>query len=357
MIPKEFYNNGLFCSEIESYMTDDSNLFYGLALQLFDKEKIKEDILDIKPNVANLDFDSFDVFTKDHCYTVNVSFDDKNFFLNNEAEFLKNNTHDILPEYVGSGIHKIGENLSYLIFKSDKGFSIHDVGVSFVFLSRFRFIECLQFLKPFNSNVSFLDYSKFIFKHFDISYSIPEIAETSIYKVHKKQDIEKITKPIKDYFYSSLDLDVFKGDDFCHGNLNIDNISTNGDLFKFNDFHCSFSGNRFLDLCFMSLNFSYDNYMFTCFIRDYCEINNLDYEKSKPIFRSCLLAACCVFMYKKINELLIEQCLFENKREDKITSILYSFDKAQWCFKRLPFYDSIRKNFEKIYQSPTMILD
>lgn len=357
MIPKEFYNNGLFCSEIESYMTDDSNLFYSLASQLFDKEKIEEDILDIKPNTANLDFDSFDVFTKSYCYTVNVSFDDENFFLNSESNFLKNNTHDILPEYVGSGTYKLGEKISYLIFKSDRGTAIHDVGISFVFLSRFRFLECLQILKPFKSELSFADYSDFIFKHFDISASIPEIAETSIYKVHKKEQIQKITDPIKDYFYSSLDFDCFKGDDFCHGNLNIDNISTNGTLFKFHDFHCGFTGNGFLDLCFMSLNFSYDNYMFTCLMRDYCEINNLDYNESKPIFRSCLLAASCVFIYKKLNELLIEQCLFENKREEKITSILYCFDKAQWCFKRLPFYDSIRENFEDIYQSPSRILD
>jgi hypothetical protein len=357
MIPKEFYNNGLFCSEIEGKITDESNLFYGVALKLFEKEKIEDDILDIRPNIHNLDFDSFDILTKNSCYTANVSFDDESFLLNNESEFLKNNSHDMLPEYVGCGKLKVGENLGYLIFKSDKGVSLYDVGSSFVFLSRFRFLQCLNILKTFKSNISFVDHADFIFKHFDIASSIPQIAESSIYKIHKKDQIQKITEPIREYFYSSLDLNILNGDDFCHGNLNIDNISTNGDLFKFHDFHCGFSGNGFLDLCFMSLNFSYDNYMFTCLIKDYCEINGLDYNNSKPIFRSCLLAASCVFMYKRFNELIIEQCLFENKREDKVTSILYSLDNAQWCFKRLPFYESIKRDFQKIYQSPSMILD
>ena len=356
MIPQGFYKNGAFISEFEDRITDSSNLYYQVAEDLFVKDGIKEKILDITPNSVNLDFDSFNVKTKENLYLVKLSFDEDSFFLKNESEFLKNNKHPMLPKYVSSCVFKMGENLRYLIYEYDVGLDLADVGRCFVYEKRINLLNCLKILRDFKSHISFSDYSEFIFDHFDISKSLPDIVDSNIYPVHQKEKIENIFSKIKEYFYSSLDLNSLNGDGFCNGNLNEGNITTNGHIFKFNDFHCSFKGNPFLDVCFMSLNLSYNQLMFNNLMKDFCEVNELSYEESKDNLRDCLSAACCILLYKKLAEFLVEQCVYENSREDKVVSILFLFDNAQWCFKKLPFYESIKEDFKEIYESPTRIL-
>lgn len=356
MIPQGFYKNGVFVSEMEDEISNDSNPFYHLACSLLEKEGINEGIIEIKPTSANLDFDSFRVKTEKDTYFINVSYDEESFLLKGESYFLENNTHPMLPIYVGSGLHRLGENLYYLIYKDNVGMPLHDVGVSFAYLGRWNMLGCLKVLNSFKINRSFVDYANFIFKHFDLNDAIPEVTSSHIYPIHKQEDINKVTEPIKEYFYSSLDLSIVNKDSFCHGDLNFNNISTNGFLFKFHNFNSSFMGHPFLDICFMSLNLCFDNYMLNNYMKSFCSVNDLDYEKSKPTFRYCLDIASCVFLYKKFNEFLVEQCVYENKREEKIISTLRCFDNAQWCFKRLPFYESIKKEFTKIYESPSKII-
>jgi hypothetical protein len=356
VIDKEYFNNGLFLSELEGLTSDNNNLYFEVSDQLFKKDKINEKVLNITPADSNLDFDSFLVETDNKTYCIKLSFDKDNFLLKNESNLLKNNKSTMLPKYVSSGIHKIGEDILYLIHEVDRGVSLEDVGSSFIYEKRWMFLQCCSLMMNFKSETSFIDYADFVFKHFDLPNTIPEISEKYIYPAHSKESVDLILKTIREYFYSSFDFSVFECDAFCHGDLNLKNISTNGNLFKAEDFNFCFRGNPFLDVSFTCLNFNFNKLMFNNMIKTFCDMHDLNYDASKPFFRSCLKAACCIFMYRKFSEFLVEQCVYENKRQHKMVELLQCFTNLEWCFESMPFYKDIQKEFKKICRSPTKIL-
>jgi uncharacterized protein YpiB (UPF0302 family) len=356
MVPKNFYENALFFSTFESSISDKDNLYFHVTQEIFSEANIEEDVESIQPKSCSYDFDSFLVKTKKNVFLMKISFDDQNFFINNESEFLKNNKHFMLPEYVSSGSIRIGENIKYLIYRYDVGVFLDDIGRLFLHKNKYTFLSCLRMLERRKTNTSFFEYSDFILENYDLD-SMKDISKQSIYPVYKEEKIKRITEPIKEHLKLLYDSPFLKEKSFCHGNLNINNITTNGTLFKFFDFESCFMGNKFLDPCFLSLNLSFNSLMFNEFMKMFCEVNGIDYNLSKEEFRHCLSIASCIFLYKKLTELLIEQCVYENQREDVVVSIIHSLDSSKWCFERLPFYEDIKKDFSEIYESPTRILD
>ena len=45
MIPKEYFNNGLFLGELEGITSDSNDLYFQVAEELFSKDSIEEKIL------------------------------------------------------------------------------------------------------------------------------------------------------------------------------------------------------------------------------------------------------------------------------------------------------------------------
>ena len=351
MLNKEFYKNNAFFSEFEPVIKDKDHLFFLICIEIFKKAGIDLNISSIRPYDNGINHDSFLIKTENKKQLMlKISFESDNQFLINESEFLKNNKEKgLIPELLGCGVVKVGDDIRFLIHEHDVGLEIYDLGLSFAVSNSRALFGCLSFIGSSSSSWSINDYAENIFSNLT-SIRDSEVVRDKIASVYPKETLDILIEPIKKDFYSLVKSPIFKSDFFCHGNINPSNTTSAKSLFKFFDFSRCFMGNRFFDLCFFALNFKLDRVYFNRVAKEYCLFYSLDYEKEKNEIRECLKVASSLFLYDLITNLIIEQCLYLNSRQDKVVLLMSNYECSKWAFEQLPCFKSLSNKINNIYE-------
>lgn len=350
MLPKDYYKDSAFFFEFESSINDPESVLFLVAQEIFSKTNKDYKIKCINPILNGLDYDFFIIECESFVLGLKISFDVENRFLINESEILSSNTSDLLPKYIDSGTLKIGDDIRYLLYEVDQCYDISDLGRNFVYENSRVLIGCLYLLDGCKSKINFSEYADLVFEQLNVD-SFSEKSQHSIFLIQDQKKIKNIHLNLKKSLESLTNTDLLNENSFCCGNLDIYNLTSNGSLFKFTDVSCGFNGSRMLDVCFLCLNLCFNERDFNHLIKEYGLFYDLEYNQTKEDFRYCLNAACSVFLCKLLFEFLIEQCIYNSKRQDKVALILKKLDSCEWAAKHLDCYNDIQEDMISIFGS------
>lgn len=350
MIDKKLKNRPFF-SEFESPITEKNHIYYKVASKVFEKNGLDKDIESVTPLKTCFDYDSFLVNCKTGDYILKISLDDKNKALLSESLFYKNNKDVTLCHLVDSGVMKVGDNISFLLVKHDLGFDLFDLGASYILDNSGGFFVTFINQKKFVANQTVEDYVEQMINEL----SFENLSEASKSNIKVYQDLEvlyKIFHEIKSNLIELKSKDIFRSCDFCHGNLDFDSLTSLDGLFKFCNYENSFYGNQFIDLSIMCLNLGYQERDFNRICRQYCKILGLDYESKKGEIRECLNFSYIIHLCRLVYNFIIEQCIYKNSREDRITHLVRNFFDTYWCLKKSEVALWTKDYLENIFNVP-----
>lgn len=332
MIDKKFKNRPFF-SEFESPITEKNHIYYKISSKIFERNGLEKDIEYVTPLKTCFDYDSFIVCCKQKDYILKISLDNKNKAILSESLFYKNNKDVSLCSLVDAGTIKIGDEISFLLVSHDLGYDLYDMGASYVLDNLGGFLVTFMNQKNFVTNMGVEEYISNIIDDINIE----DLSEGSKSSIKAYQDLEPLYRVFEELRSSLNKLKskkVFKSYDFCHGNLDLDNLTSLNGLFKFCNYENSFYGNQAIDLSIMCLNLGYQERDFNYICRQFYKILNLDYESNKKEVRECLELAYNIHLFKLAYNFIIEQCIYKNSREDRITYLVRNFFETSWCFRK-----------------------
>ena len=322
--------NRPFFSEFESPITEKHHIYYKISSKIFERNNIDKDIKYVLPLKTCFDYDSFVVSCEEKDYILKISLDATNNAIVSESLFYRNNKDLSICSLVDCGVIKIGDEISFLLVENDLGFDLYDLGASYVLDNLFGFFVTFMNQRKFVSDQSVEDYIDKLINEVDIN----KLSESSKSDIKVYQDLDHLCRVLDDITSNLLKLkskELFKSYDFCHGGLDFDNLTSLDGLFKFCNYENSFYGNQIIDLSIMNLNIGYQERDFNYVCRQYCKINGLDYEAKKTEIRECLELSCNIHLCKLIYSFVIEQCVYKNSREDRITYLVRNFFETSWC--------------------------
>jgi hypothetical protein len=314
--------------------------------------KICEDSNLAKPSIiefvtSTIDFDLYKIRSNSLNYIIKYSLDEFNSSLKYEFEIISSIDKTITYQPINYNKFKFGDFIHYSIYLDQKFESIKDFGIGIFVENIDLFIE--NYFSLQNKIEPELKHKDNI-ENFINQHSISFFDEDVVESINNHLDIE-ILKEIIDSIHSEIFLlfnsNYFDKNEFCHGDLNANNIFYCYKNFKFFNLFNAFSGNMYCDLASLvinlSLNKNIEKKMFNLFVKnkttELIADEWIEYRKcfdlvSRKIFLELL------FVYLK------EVYLFSSKRPSKLFEIIEIFSQNKINFLKIPI---VNKNFELIY--------
>lgn len=343
--------NKAFFSEFEKPITEEGHVYYKISSRIFKKNNLSNEIVSVEPLGGSGNYDTFKITGKSNDFILKISLDDQDPLLLNECLFYKNNKDDTLCSLIDSGVIKVGDNVMFLLLEDNLGYNLHETGKNFIIdnvenLSHNMLNQC-----KFIATNTFCDYIESIK---DLN-SLDNLGEQTILSIKNYQDVENLDLMIKEV-NDILDSCKLKESsycfDFCHGNLNAENLTSLNGLYKFCDFDHCFYGNQFIDIGILCFNLGYKEVDFNHIVRSHCKASGFDYELKKEEARDCLDSAFYIFFSRLIFEFIIEQCIYRNAREENIISLTQRFDESLWFFEKSKFSQGFKNTLKSIFDEP-----
>ena len=242
---------------------------------------------------------------------------------------------------------KFGDYINYSIYLNEKNESVKDFGLNSITSNLDIFMDSyFNLQKPTKPEIKHKEaMSKFIEKH-----SLSFFDKDSIEMISLRYDINKIRQIIEiihSEIFKIFQSDIFKKNEFCHGNLNQFNILYCFDYFKFINLCDSFMGNSYFDLAnlviYCGFNKNTEKKIFDIFLKNK-KINSVAEEWME--YRQCFDLVLRKIFLQILFNFLKETYLFESKRPLKFLDVIDIFSKNQNNFLKIPI---IHQNFEFLY--------
>lgn len=314
--------------------------------------KICEDAKLEKPSTvqfvtSDINFDLYKICINNLNYIIKYSLDEFNTSLKKEFDITKNINKLIRFEPIIYNTFKYGDFIHYSIYLDENFESIKDFGIGILSEKKHLFIENYFLLQnSVNIETNYKDnILQFINEH-----SINFFDKDTLESIEKSLDIEKlkeIISSIHSEIFLLLNSKVFNKKEFCHGDLNYNNIFYCYKSFKFFNLSNAFTGNMYCDLANFvitnCLNKELEKKFFNLFVQ---------YKKTQLIaeewieYRKCYDLICRKILLELLFLFLKEIYLFSSRRPIKLLQIIEIFSHNENNFLKIPI---INKNYEFIY--------
>ena len=343
---------------ISSLFTDKAYSFQDLGDHKEDNNFASIVLKKLRPNLkfsdvqmqgVHDDYDLFSLFDdKKQKYNLKISLDDSEGILKKESTALKNTKCSNIPVFIDYAKVKVGEEVTCLLTKVEDGENIRDFGRSVIFRDIDKFISCycnvFKDSKPVRrsyNSVLALSLENMCFNKFLPDDSLNAFKNYTDYELclefltELKKELIDHKKQVKEHLH-----------DKCHGNLCLEAISYNYNIFYFDLLHNVSMGNKYVDLIDIMLGLGLKKEDDNRFLNLFCDKlqvphNNEIYEKFYQLQ-----------IRKKLAELIIsyikEVYLYDSYRYQKIFFIADTFSQ---CYKRFCSIDIFKKNREFIMKT------
>jgi hypothetical protein len=346
-----------------------SNLFLNKAYILPLKNGAEESELELvgillksltpSINATNIKFvstnDDYDIYRYTHenyDFCIKISLDPDCKKINHESLNIQKINPLIRPQYIKDGTIKIGDNLRYIITSFENAESLKSLGRSQLTENFESF--CNSYLLMQNSEsipYSYKDTLSEYFESADLNNSLTEDAVESIKKYTDFDLIQEILNELKNELLTSYN-EIFSEKSFiCHGKLNINNIISKNNLFKFINFDNCYSSHCFIDLSELIIELGIPSHAEILMIEKFCDVLKIEFNKhALKNYNICYK----ISLIKKALELIVsylkEIYLYSSYRNTKIIDIA---DKFSQCFDRFMKIDILNENKEFILKTLT----
>lgn len=232
----------LFELEEEASLADEE-----FICKIFENANLK------KPNVikleqSNISYDQYNILCENESYILKFSINENDVLLQNEFNLIKNFNIKNTLRPISYNKFKIGDPIHYAIYLNENFESIRDFGLGILLNNLNEFYDSYSSLQK---NIETLNSPKQSITNFIENNSIFLHDSGVCQAIARDIDfikIEKIIESLKFEIFSLTELDFLNKNEFCHGNLNYDNILYCYDHYKFINLFESFSGNSYYDL-------------------------------------------------------------------------------------------------------------
>lgn len=333
----------LFESEKDEFI-DNNDIIY----------KICEDAKLEKPSkiqfiTSEINFDLYKISINDLNLIIKFSLNEFDSSLKKEYNIIENINKSITYEPVFYNSFKFGDIIHYSIYL-DKNFEcIKDFGIGILSEKKDLFVENYFLLQ--NSINPETDYKENILQFIN-EHSMSFFDKDIIESIQESLDIEKL-KEIIDSIHSEIFLlfnsEVFNKKEFCHGDLNYNNIFYCYKTFKFFNLSNAFSGNMYCDLANLvitsSLSKELEKKIFNLFVK---HKNTQSIANEWIEYRKCYDLISRKIFLELLFSFLKEIYLFSSKRPIKLLQIIEIFSHNENNFLKIP---TINRNYEFIYNA------
>lgn len=331
----------LFESEKNEFI-DNNDIIY----------KICEDAKLQKPSniefiSSDIDFDLYRIRSNNLNYIIKYSFDEFNFSLKYEFDIIKNINQPIVNIPIIYNKFKFGDDIHYSIYLDQNLESLKDFGIGILLEKKDLFVDSYFLLqnqsKPkFNHKENMMNFiNKHSMSFFD--QDTIELIQTNL----NTQKLNEIINSIHSEIFLLFNSDIFNKNEFCHGNLNSNNIFYSYKDFKFFNLSNAFTGNMYCDLADFVINNSLskdlEKKIFNLFLK---------YKKTELVanewieYKKCFDLIVRKIFLELLFSFLKEVYLFSSKRPIKLFEIIEIFSQNQNNFLKIP---TVSKNYEFIY--------
>lgn len=295
---------------------------------------------------STIEYDLYKVRCDTSNYVIKYSLDEFDSSLEYEFNIINNINETITYKPIYYNKFHFGDFIHYSIYLDKKFESIKDFGIGIIYEKKELFMENYYSLQK--SSKPKIKHKENI-ENFINQHSINFFDDDVIESIKQNLDIEKLKiliESIHSEMFLLFSLNIFNKNEFCHGNLNANNIFYCYEGFKFFNLSNAFSGNAYCDLASLvinlSLNKNIEKTIFNFLIKKAKKESVVDewveYRKcfdfiSRKIFLELL------FSYLK------EVYLFESKRPIKLFEIIEIFSQNKIYFSKI---QAVSNNFEFI---------
>jgi len=286
---------------------------------------------------ANDDYDIYKFEFNGFDFCIKMSLDAECKKIIHESLYLDSINPIIRPKFIKSGKIKIGDEVSYIITSYENADPIKELGRSFLIENFKQFCTAYSLMQ--NSDIINVSYQDILFDHFDIADIENNFTEEAIEGIKNYTDfplIKEILNDMKNELITSYS-DTFSEKKYiCHGNLNINNIISRNDLFKFINFDNCHSSHCFIDLAELIIELSVPENLEMSMLQDFCEIMNIEFDRTVlKTYKDCYN----ISLIKKAMELIIaylkEVYIYNSYRIDKIVQICDKFSQSYYRFIKI----------------------
>ena len=303
--------------------------------------------------------EDYDIFKYDYRnlnYCIKISLDENCKKIINESKILPNINYLIRPQYIQDGTIKIGDFIRYIITSYENADSLNELGRSY-FLQYFDNF-CHSYSLMQNSKISTISYKEYLSDFFTMTNLENTLTEDAINGIKNYTNfslIKEIMNDMKNQLMHSYD-EVFSEKKFiCHGNLNMKNIISRNNLFKFINFENCYSSHCFLDLNELMIELAIPENMELNLLEKFCFNMKIDFNKDTiKLYKKCYE----ITLIKKAIHLFIdylkEVYLYSSHRKDKIIEIDVKFSLSYDRYMTMPFFENNKDFILKTLTEPIL---
>ncbi len=281
------------------------------------------------------DFDLFVVSMNQQNYHFKYSFDTDSPFFSHEYNVLKQ-LAPFCPQAFKHGVIKYVDKIQYLLTSHENAEDVSQFGVSTIFEYLDSFYYSFQQLNKVKIDRTFLQYLDSFFARNDID-NLPEHSIEAIKDHSNINSLREILNTLKSEIIFMSRQSFVKNTDFCHGNLLPQNILTKNNLFKFQNLHDGYMGNKFFDLCSLFINIGIPLEYQRQVAIDFAKKDSKESEENLIIeYNSSYSLMLRLFVYESVFSYLAEVYLYENSRPEKILQMVDIFLRNEEALMNIP---------------------
>lgn len=284
---------------------------------------------------SQMDFDCLRAVVDGELRYFKYSFDAEGSFFAHEYNIL-NQLSPFAPTPYKHGKIKYGDSMQYIITSFEVAETVAEFGVSSVLEHKDSFLYSFNKLRNVSVDRNFSHHINDIFDRCDMD----QLPEHSIEAIKSHSDINSlrsIATILKNEIEYLSRQRFCKTSEFCHGNLNPNNILIKNNLFKFQHLQGGYMGNQLFDLCYLFINMGIPLEYQRQFAQDYKSLFP-EFNQSEFIedYNYCFNVMLRLFVYESIFHYLCEIYLYENSRPSKILQIASVFLRNEEAFSMIP---------------------
>lgn len=348
------YKNRPYVFEIEKDWFESNN---EIIIKILEKENFGK-YKSISFLNANYNYDIYKIELEDKTICIKYTLDEEDFLLKQEFDTIKKINSSFVPIPYSYNFIKFGDTIHYSIYEYINTENTKNFGTACLFEYSENFAKSFFNLQktesPQKNHINYLD---FITKNCNLDFLEKENIE-AINEYSNYEQFKKIIDSLKFEIQKTSNIESFKGDFFCHGNLKPSNILFFNKEFKFIDFENAFRGNVFFDISHLSIHLGIGEDLekkiliefLKCLNQEFTIQHWASYRKCHAINLRKLLAECILSFLKEVY-------VFSSSRPIKIFEIVQFFILNKNLFLTIPTVQNNKDFLFKTFYDPLIGID
>lgn len=296
---------------------------------------------------SNYNYDVYKAIINNDTYCIKYSLDTEFKGFEKEHNILSSSKLAMQPEAFFCGTLKFGDEISYLVTSFENAETIYEGGRALIIENTEEFIRCYFSLHDNQlPQISLKDYLLNIFEEYSTSSLSDDIIEL-FEKENLLNKINLIFNGLKNEIQNHYTIGIVDKKEFCHANLNSQNILFRENSFKFVNFTKSFYGNSFFDLALIVIEFNLNKKLEKDFFLEFIKNKNLEYSSIIwNEYKNCFNILIRIKMLELLFNFIQETYTFDCDRPSKILNIVNLFALNSEFFTEIPI---VVEHYDFIY--------